>query len=78
MRLMLRLLGGFRATIHGAGPVRVPLRRAQMLLAYLALSPGAAHSRDQLTALLWSDLPTGSAHARLRHTLFMLRQAFGR
>jgi DNA-binding SARP family transcriptional activator len=78
MRLRLRLLGGFRATIHGVGPVRVPLRRAQMLLAYLALSPGAANSRDQLTALLWSDLPTGSAHARLRHTLFMLRQAFGR
>jgi DNA-binding SARP family transcriptional activator len=77
-RLRLRLLGGFWATIDGVGPVRLSLRRAQMLLAFLALPPGSAHPRDELTELLWTDLPTGDAHARLRHTLFMLRQALGR
>lgn len=77
-RLNLRLFGGFWATLDGVGAVRVPLRRAQMLLAFLALSPGPAHSRGRLTALLWSDLPSGDAHARLRHALFVLRQVFGR
>ena len=77
-RLSLRLLGGFSVTLDGVGPVRVPLRRAQMLLAFLALPPGQARSRDHVTALLWSELPTGDAHARLRHALFVLRQALGR
>jgi DNA-binding SARP family transcriptional activator len=74
-QLHLRLLGGFAARLDDGRAVRLPFRRAQALLAFLALSPGPAHPRDQLTTLLWSDLPRSDAYARLRHTLFLLRRA---
>jgi DNA-binding SARP family transcriptional activator/pimeloyl-ACP methyl ester carboxylesterase/class 3 adenylate cyclase len=74
-QLSLRLLGGLRAQ-HGSGrPLAIRRKKAQALLAYLALHPGAASSRDALAGLLWSG--TGDEHARhnLRQTLFALRQA---
>jgi hypothetical protein len=51
-RVTLRLLGGFRAHF-GPGPALVlPTRKAQALLAYLALPAGRAHPRDKLATLL--------------------------
>jgi DNA-binding SARP family transcriptional activator len=55
----------------------IPTRKAQGLLAYLALTPGQVHPRDKLAALLWPDTPPGSARADLRQTLFVLRKALG-
>src|SRR5262245_1674394 len=43
------------------------------LLAYLALEPGA-HTRDELTALLWGDYPEVKAKASLRQALMHLRE----
>src|SRR5580765_8922398 len=74
-QLSLRLLGGFRAQ-HGSGrPLAIGRKKAQALLAYLAMHPGRTCSRDSLAGLLWSG--TTDAHARhnLRQTLFALRQA---
>ena len=73
--LTLTLLGGFQARL-GDGPwLALPTRKSQALLAYLALPPGRAHSRDKLASLLWGDLSEGRARNSLRQALFTLRQA---
>jgi DNA-binding SARP family transcriptional activator len=76
-RLALTLLGGFQVQAGTARPLTVPTKKAQALLAYLALTPGQTQPRDKLTALLWADVPHGSARNALRQTLFVLRKALG-
>jgi DNA-binding SARP family transcriptional activator len=76
-RLSLTLLGGFAVRSEVHGPLTLPVRRAQALLAYLALPPGQVHPREKLTALLWDALPREVARARLRHTLFVIRRSLG-
>ena len=46
-RLSLRLLGSFEARL-GAGPLRLSAKKTRALLAYLALPPGRAHTRETL------------------------------
>ncbi|HEV8641611.1 MAG TPA: BTAD domain-containing putative transcriptional regulator [Methylomirabilota bacterium] len=75
--LTLSLLGGFEARIGPGPPVPVPTKKAQALLAYLALPPGQSHPRDKLAALLWADTPPRTARNALRQTLFVLRRALG-
>jgi len=77
-RLALTLLGGFQAGLDGGPTLRVRTRKAQALLAYLALPAGYAHPRDKLAALLWGDLPPARARAGLRRALFDLRSALAR
>jgi DNA-binding SARP family transcriptional activator len=75
-RLSLTLLGGFQARVQaGAPPLSLPIRKAQALLAYLALPPGQAHPRDKLAALLWGGIREDSARASLRQALFAVRRA---
>ena len=71
------LLGGFEIRADGAAR-ELPGQKDRALLAVLALTPGAAHTRDKLAGLLWSD--RGDAHARdsLKHALGRLRAALGR
>lgn len=77
MRLLsLTLLGGFEARI-GSRPLALP-RKAQALLAYLALAPATTHSRSKLAALLWGDIDDDDARNNLRQVLFRMRRAFGR
>jgi DNA-binding SARP family transcriptional activator len=73
-RLVLTLLGGFRARLDPGAPVVLPARKAQALLAYLALPVGEAHPRDKLAALLWGDMPQTQARASLRQALTTLRR----
>jgi DNA-binding SARP family transcriptional activator len=73
-RLSLTLLGGFSVR-SDAGPVSVPTKKAQALLAYLALPLGQAHPRDKLASLLWGDTADEQARASLRQALFALRKA---
>ncbi len=59
-----------------SGILRQPKRLA--LLAYLALAkPRGFHRRDTLLALFWPELDSSHAHAALRKTLHVLRQAMG-
>ena len=70
------LLGGFEIRADGAAR-DLPGQKDRALLAVLAMTPGAAHTRDRLAGLLWSD--RGDAHARdsLKHALGRLRAALG-
>jgi TolB-like protein/DNA-binding SARP family transcriptional activator len=70
------LLGGFEIRADG-GARDLPGQKDRALLAVLALTPGAAHTRDRLAGLLWSD--RGDPHARdsLKHALARLRLALG-
>jgi DNA-binding SARP family transcriptional activator len=73
--LRLDLLGGFSARLDGGQPLVLPARKAQGLLAFLALPPGRWHSREKLTAFLWGDAPETQARQAFRQTLSRLRRA---
>ncbi len=74
-QLRLTLLGGFQARNQAGELLSVPSRKAQALLAYLALPLGRAHPRDKLAALLWGGIREESARASLRQALFIARKA---
>src|SRR5262249_19176474 len=73
--LRLTLLGGFDARLASGGVVDVPTKKAQALLAYLALHPGEPHKRDKLAPILWSERTDEHARDGLRHALVTLRKA---
>ncbi len=74
-RVSLELFGGFQARLEPGLPITLPTRKAQALLAYLALHPEPAPHRDSLAALLWPDRADDQARASLRHALYELRRA---
>ena len=76
-RLILTLLGGFRARLDGNAPLALPTRKAQALLAYLALPAGSTHPRDKLASLLWGNAVETTARTSLRQTLYALRKSLG-
>ncbi len=73
--ISLMLLGGFEARAADGGPLPLPSRKAQALLAYLALNPGRAHGRDKLASLLWEDRDAAAARHSLRQAIADLRRA---
>jgi DNA-binding SARP family transcriptional activator len=74
----LSLLGGFELRNASGKLTRLPTRKAEALLAFLALAPRRAQPRDSLTALLWGDAPEKHARASLRQTLSLIGKALGR
>jgi len=71
----LVLLGRFQ--IRSAGrAIDVPGRKEQALLAFMAMPPGEARSRDRLCALLWGDRSDKQAHDGLKQALYRLRSSF--
>jgi len=73
--LRVTLLGGFEVRLGSGVAVRLPTRKAQALLAYLAARPGRSHPRDMLASLLWGEASEGHARGGLRHALVALRRA---
>src|SRR5262249_43251423 len=73
-RLQLTLFGGFQARLDPGSTITLPTRKAQALLAYLALPLGRSHPRDKLAALLWGGIREQSARASLRQALFSIRR----
>jgi DNA-binding SARP family transcriptional activator len=73
--LGLKLFGGFQLRLESR-TLALPARKAQKLLAYLALRPGRSHARQTLTALLWGDTPDKQARQSLRQTVLQLRRVF--
>ena len=75
-RLNLKLFGAFEARLAD-GAARTLPAKGQALLAYLALHPEQALSREKLAALLWGDMGNERALRNLRHTVFTIRKAMG-
>lgn len=75
--LRLKIFGRFRAEDDLGKEVPIKSKKARALLAYLALPPGKPRSREQLTALLWSDRGDDQARASLRQSLSALRRDLG-
>jgi TolB-like protein len=69
----LKLLGGFEARLDSGQKIALPTRKAEALLAYLALAQGKPRTRDQLAGLLWSDRGDAQAKGSLRQALTALR-----
>lgn len=76
-RVHLSLLGGFEARLEPGPTLTMRTRKAEALLAYLALHPGRIHRRESLAALLWGGTSEGQARGSLRHALYELRRALG-
>lgn len=74
--MKLAVLGGVKAFI-GDDPVPLRSRKANALLAYLALSGKVCLQREFLAGLLWSDVETAKARSSLRQSVTELRSAFG-
>ena len=53
------------------------MRKAEVLLAYLALAPGIRHPRERLINLLWSDRGEEQARNSLRQCLSAIRKSLG-
>jgi DNA-binding SARP family transcriptional activator len=72
--LKISLLGGLE--IAGDPAMGSPLtRKARGMLAYLALQPQQAQSREKLAALFWGGTADTQARTSLRQTLSCLRRA---
>jgi DNA-binding SARP family transcriptional activator len=65
-RLAVNLLGGFQASLDSGAPCTLPTRKAQALLAYLALAPGRVCPRPALASLLWGERGDAQALKSLR------------
>ena len=76
-KLRIRLLGQVRVSLASGQDVRVPTRKAEALLMYLASPPGTSHSRDHLAGLLWGRSGDPQARSSLRQHLSRLRKALG-
>jgi len=72
--LRLNLLGGVHARDAADRDIAIAGTKANLLLAYLALKPGKAHTRETLIGLLWSDRDDNQARGSLRQALWSLGQ----
>jgi len=75
--LRLTLLGGFEALLTTGEAVDLPAQKDRALLAFLAIGSGAAHSRDRLAGLLWSEHGDQQARDSLKQALMRLRRGLG-
>ncbi len=73
-RTSLLLLGRFGLKLDSGGRISVSSRKGCALLAYLAMQPEYAASRERLATLLWGDRSDGLARQNLRQCLSSLRR----
>jgi DNA-binding SARP family transcriptional activator/TolB-like protein/Tfp pilus assembly protein PilF len=72
----VRLLGRFDAARDAqfADRIRFSTKKVAALLAFLAMNPQQAATREQLGALLWGNSPDAQARQSLRQALLFLRK----
>jgi len=76
--IRLRVLGGFALDApSGASVPRLAQRRAEAILALLAVAGSLGCTRDRVVALLWGESDTGHARHSLRDALHAIRLALG-
>jgi TolB-like protein/Tfp pilus assembly protein PilF len=73
-KLQLEVLGGFQAQWEDGTRVRLPSKKAQALLAYLAVERGRPQSRETLATLLWGNTGEERARHNLRQAIAKIRQ----
>jgi DNA-binding SARP family transcriptional activator/predicted ATPase len=76
-QLAISLLGPLRATLDETPVSGFVSKRAQALLAYLAVEAKRPHTREEVQGLLWPEYPDSSARANLRSVLANLRRVIG-
>jgi DNA-binding SARP family transcriptional activator len=76
--IYLNFMGAFEARTGTDDSLRLPLKKGQALLAYVALNHAGLVSRDKLASLLWSTSGADQARQSLRQTLFGLRKELSR
>lgn len=76
MTYELRLLGRFELFSPDGSALKLTSKKAQSLLAILALADGAPVSREQLLGILWADRGQEQARSSLRQALSAIRKAF--
>jgi DNA-binding SARP family transcriptional activator len=72
--LQIELLGGFKTRLASGAPLVFSQRKAEAILAYLALAPDHAAPRTRLFNLLWSERGEEQARSSLRQALAALRK----
>ena len=72
--LRLELLGDLQIRAATGTLATISAKKAQALLAYLAVKPAQRVSREKIAALLWSSTGPDQARQSLRQTLSMLRK----
>jgi DNA-binding SARP family transcriptional activator len=72
--LNIRLLGGFELRDFGGATLSLTSRKAEALIALLAVRPGQLWSRDKICALLWPEVRDAQARHSLRQTLLSVRK----
>jgi serine/threonine-protein kinase len=74
----IRVLGGFALEgTSGAAMAPLPKRRAEAVLAVLAVGGEMGLTRDRVIALLWPESDVGHSRHGLRDALHSIRRAFG-
>jgi len=68
------VLGPFEAQWTDGEPVDLTTRKAQALLAYLAVERARPHTREHLATLLWADTGDERARHNLRQALSKIRR----
>jgi len=76
-KLELILLGHFDCLLPSGERIVLSMRKAEVLLAYLALTPGLRHPRERLINLLWSDRGEEQARNSLRQCLSAIKKSLG-
>jgi DNA-binding SARP family transcriptional activator len=71
--LSVSVLGAVRVMVAGRD-IRIRHRKAQAVMAYLALSDYGRETRERLVGLLWSESDEAKARASLRQVLHGLRE----
>jgi DNA-binding SARP family transcriptional activator len=74
-RVHFQLLGGFNALRDDGRKISLPTRKAEALLAMLAVRPGTLHTREKIAGLLWGSSGPEQARQSLRQTIFGIRRA---
>jgi len=75
--LKLKLFGQMDSSLPSGEPLSLSTRKADVLLAYLALTPGLRHPRERLVNLLWSDRSEEQARNSLRQCLSAIKKSLG-
>src|ERR1044071_1820429 len=74
MMMQIRLMGQLDVRLNSER-VLVPSRSGQLLLAYLALTSGTSHPREEIARMFWPETSDANARKNLRYELWRIRKA---